>query len=382
MLQVQGESIWPNPDLVLLLRAGLDTPPAAREAWREWRVGHEPELAGPREKQLLPLVYRNLTSAGIPDPELHELKRHYLATWVGNQRLFRLLASTLDQFRAAGIPTLVLKGAALVPLYYEDPGVRGMGDFDVMVPEREFSSACTLLRREGWAPAEFDPRYFDTRFGHAIPFIDGTGASVDLHCHALIQSCENGADDQFWEAAQEITIEGRPSLTLCATDHLVHVCAHGLTWVQNPPVRWAVDAVSILRKAHDELDWSRLVEVALARGVPLHVAASLDFLASELDAAIPRDWIDELRIAASTRRDTRRFEHWLDDRRSRPLQLLEKHWNAFGRGVGPVGPLRRVAEIPNYLRFWAQTDSIWKIPGLLSVRGLRVAGRRLGLHTD
>jgi hypothetical protein len=52
----------------------------------------------------------------------------------------------------------------------------------------------------------------------------------------------------------------------------------------------------------------------------------------------------------------------------------------FHRGVCDVGPVARVRAFPDYLRFWAQTDRLWKIPVSLSVKGMRVLGRRLGLY--
>ena len=61
-------------------------------------------------------------------------------------------------------PRSVVKGAALIPLYYRDSGVRGMGDFDVLVPERRFRDAAAALGEAGWGTRFWRPDRFDTRF--------------------------------------------------------------------------------------------------------------------------------------------------------------------------------------------------------------------------
>jgi hypothetical protein len=375
-----GGSVWPTPAQVLLLKAALLQSDEAVEAWTQWRERSALDGVDPSSAQLYPLAYRNLSRIGVQDPDLSELKRHYLATWVGNQRLFRQLAATLNELNAAGLPTLVLKGAALVPLYFRDDGVRGMGDFDILVPEERFKEACAVLMRGSWEPLHYEPEYFDTRFEHAIAFLEPGGTSVDLHCHALIHSCEPGADEMFWEGSQPLEVNGARTRTLNATDHLVQVCAHGLTWVKNPPIRWVADAMTILARAGESIEWDRLVRVTVARGVTLHVAAPLDFLKTTFDAPIPAEVLDTLHRAPASRSDRTEHRNWMLNKRGKPLPLLWLHWRMFHRGVCDVGPVARVRAFPDYLRFWAQTDRLWKIPVSLSVKGMRVLGRRLGLY--
>jgi hypothetical protein len=184
----------------------------------------------------------------------------------------------------------------------------------------------------------------------------------------------------FWDASQDLSILGESTRTLNSTDHLIQVCAHGLTWVKNPPVRWAADVMKILDVGRDEIDWDRLVVVAKARGVTLHVAAPLEFLRKELDAPVPIEVINSLRRAPASRRDRRQHQNWMSNYRGRPASLLQRHWSMFLRGTAGEDPLKRLTIIPGYLKFWAQTDRLWKIPFVLSGKGVRVLGRRVGLY--
>src|ERR1700683_4642008 len=129
-----------TPSQLLLLRAALLECPEAVEAAEEWfasgRDAAEPGFSWLEQgsRRLLPLVYRNVKEA-LP-PELREtLRRVSLQYWADNQKLFRRLEERLTWFHANGIPTVVLKGAALSVLHYRDKGIRPMSDVDILVPE-------------------------------------------------------------------------------------------------------------------------------------------------------------------------------------------------------------------------------------------------------
>jgi len=165
--------------------------------------------------------------------------------------------------------------------------------------------------------------------------------------------------------------------TLNPTDHLLQICAHGLTWVENPPIRWAADAMTILQVADGGLDWSRLVRVAEERGVAYELSASLGFLNAALNAEIPAEVLESLRRIASARTGIVAAGSRMDDRRSQPVRLLQVHWHAYNRGIGEVSSLQRLSMLHQYVRFWAQTDKVWKVPFVLLHKALRVASRRL-----
>jgi len=57
----------------------------------------------------------------------------YRRSWYRNQFLFDAAAKLIDQLAAAGVPVLVIKGAALCTLHYRDIGARPMDDVDMLV---------------------------------------------------------------------------------------------------------------------------------------------------------------------------------------------------------------------------------------------------------
>jgi hypothetical protein len=373
-------AVWPTPRQELLLRAALLEGDAAASAWARWSTEVDWNHLDPSSIQLLPLVYRNLIGRAGGDKRLAALRPRYTVTWGQNQKLFRLLAGTLRELHAVGVPTLVVKGAALIPLYYRDSGVRGMGDFDILVPERRFRDATASLLAAGWRTRFSRPDLFDTRFDHAIAFLDAAGNSVDLHCHLLMACCEPGADDPFWEASRPLAIEGVVTRTLCATDHLIQACIHGINWVRVPPLRWVADAIKVMHGEPEGIDWDRIAVVAQSRDLALPLEATLRYLQRTFDAPVPEETLRGLADAPVSRTDRMRFAFWAEDPRERPMGRLLHHYVMYSRGVRGTGAGGHVRALPAYFRFWTRTDRVWKIPLQLGLKGVRVVGHRLGLY--
>ena len=81
-----------------------------------------------------------------------------LSSWY---RLMTAQGRVLAEFRAAGIPVAVLKGAAAAA-NYPQPSSRSMGDIDLIVPPDDFDRAFSLLEQQGWKNdilLEVNPRH-------------------------------------------------------------------------------------------------------------------------------------------------------------------------------------------------------------------------------
>src|SRR4051812_1297061 len=108
----------PNAREELLLRAALLEGPDAALAWRAWLGGGALEAAHGGERRLMGAVYRNLARLGADAPELVRLRGIHRSDWYRNQLLFAAAADAIGLLHGAGIPTLVVKGAALAAVHY------------------------------------------------------------------------------------------------------------------------------------------------------------------------------------------------------------------------------------------------------------------------
>ncbi len=293
--------LWPTQQQEWLLRACLLQREEAARAYREWssQVGIEALDYG--SLRMLPLLYRNLQRIGAQTPDVDKFKGAYRQTHYQNQLAFHRIAGLLRRFCDAGIDVLVLKGAALIPLYYRESGVRPMADFDVLVQREQALDAIDLLLRCGWQrdpglplTAGFVSVHYSWQFH--LP----AAAELDLHWYVFDQCCYPGADATLWDASVPLEINGQRVRTLCPADQLLHTCVHGAEWNSIPPLRWVADAVTILNEAAGQIDWNRLVDQARQRRLVAATRDTLAYLRDNLEAPVPSAVLEQLHRVSIT----------------------------------------------------------------------------------
>ncbi len=347
-----------------LLRAALLTGNIARESAERWFEAHQSlQAEGFREldeaaRRLLPLVERNLKD-GLPAgirKELRSVRNHY---WAANQRLFRGLEKELLQYEAAGIPTLVLKGAALAVAAYGDMSSRPMSDFDILIPETRIREKVQEYIRDGWQPGCIPPSAHEVpyfyRFRHAINLTHPDHGGVDLHWHVLLEATFEGADKLFWEGSVPLQIKSAATRMLNPADQLLHTCMHGYPYNPMPPVRWVADAMTILRTT--TVDWQRLLHVAEELHVSMACLECLTFLNDFFAVNIPGFVIESLANIRREAREERYFQRMANPGARRWWETLEDVSVAVDRANKDRGLLSKVVVFPRHLQFEQQLPS-------------------------
>ena len=279
----------PTPRNELLLRAALGEGDEALAAWKGWKAQVALDDYDFAEGQLLPLLFRNLSTVAPDDDDIGRLRGVYRFNWSRNHLVSRTAGNALDVLHSAGIETMVLKGLALSVLHYRDMGVREMVDADILVP-REQAAAAIEAMLTSFEPVLPDP-LGRIPVHHSTPFEHPDGGELDLHWYALWQS---SPDDDFWEASVPLELGQVSSRALCPTDELLHICAHGPGWGAGPELRWVADAAAVARSSTSELDWGRLVEQARRRRVTVTIARPLEYLRGRIGLPVPDEVLEEL----------------------------------------------------------------------------------------
>ena len=288
MIAVNNEpGCWPNRAQELLLRAALLEREPALAAWDEWRRTVNLDVIDYGSHRMVPQLYRNLQRLGVKDPLMDRLKGVYRYYLYKNEILMHRIGALLAAFEEAKIQTMVLKGAALIQLYYRESGLRPMLDADVLVHARDAERAMEVLMKSQWKPLRYDQPQMRIPIVHSTPFEDSGGRQVDLHWHLFWECFNAKEDDDYWEAAVPIKIGGVQTLALSSTDQLLHTCWHGARWNEVPPIRWVADALSILGKSAGEIDWTSLFKKSLRHRIVLPVKDSLEYLKKSFDAPVP-----------------------------------------------------------------------------------------------
>jgi hypothetical protein len=289
----EGEQreVWPSPAQELLLRATLMPDERALAAWRRVRSQIDIDALDGATLALLPALRKNLLSLGVDDELLSLFKGVHRYSWARTQLLLAPMIPIVDALEGAGIPTLLLKGAAFVADTRLDAGMRPMNDIDVLVPTERTRAAIDVLLEMGLAPVGDVPAWYVAeyapRFVPSHGFRDGLDRQLDLHWHVLHASCQARADEDFWAAAEPIELLGVRTRALCPADELLLVVLHGLRWNAIPTYRWVVDAALLCTGAIGSIDYDRLVEQARRRRVTVALRAGLEYLRRVADAPVP-----------------------------------------------------------------------------------------------
>jgi hypothetical protein len=296
----------------------------------------------------------------------------YRQVWYRNQVMLGELAAMLRRFRACGIPTLVLKGAALIPLYYRDAGVRPMNDFDILVPAARARGALEAMTDSGWTTA-FPTVASRVLLTHSVLFERGA-EDFDLHWHVMEECCLPEADDAFWSDAVPVRYQEVETLALAPGDQLVHVLVHGVRWAEAPPLRWVADAMVVLAQAGDRVDWEGVSSAAQRCGVVLPVRAGLRYLARALAAPVPPALLERLDRAPVPR--WQQAEYRVKTLPRTPWRRLRFHWFNYRRLRSVVaGKLPRAGFLAYLQGRWGLA-SPWRMPGFVIAESWRRARAR------
>ena len=357
-----GTGYLPTPEQELLLRASLLPDDRAIEAWEAWILQVDIDNLDHGSYRLFSLLYRNLRTHDIDHPAIPRFRGFHRKTWYQNQLLLHRMAAVVRSLQAEGIETLILKGAALVLLgYYEDPGLRPMSDFDLLIRPEHSLRAVRMLQADGWQSYyDLTPTEAHLATVHSHDFRRGEDGLFDLHWQVLPESISTGASEVFWKRAIETKLGGLTVHALNPTDQFFHICVHGMQWNQVPPIRWIADAMVVLRKARGEIDWDRLVEHGRQHLVLLRLHTALSILQDRFDAPLPAEILD--RIKRFPEYTFGRFEYYVS---KTPYLVscaqLPAYWFRYVRLTQDRNWLSRTMGFPRFLQHAGGFSSMWEL---------------------
>ena len=365
----------PKPHQELLLRAALHHGNEALGAWKAWRAANSLDASDRPSRRLMPAAYKNLRDAGLSDVELAPLAQAYEKTRTGNQQKLDAARPVFEALAAAGIELLVLKGAALTRFYAGDLGLRPMGDIDVLVPPDQTERATAALANLGYEPVGIGASClvrYAYRQSPSWPFVAQNAPDVDLHWHVLHESCQPEADGDFWEAAIPLDFQGVKLKALNATDQLLHVCIHALQREPQENLRWIVDAMAILRREAEPIDWRRLLAQVARRRLVLQARHCFKYLTAAYAAPIPPHVLEQLRHTPVSWLERVEFRSRLHpERRGMLSQAVILHQQEVHRGSdASLRAFRR--SLPRHL--WG-ASRWWQMPVWTALDWLRLGLR-------
>jgi hypothetical protein len=220
-------------------------------------------------ERAVPVVWRRLdTCAGalVPNESRTRLRGLAMVSDFEQRALEERLAQSLDALGAAGVETMVLKGAALAAQVYDGFLDRPMLDVDLLVRHEDAGRARDALAKAGWTwPHDPAQEAFYADHQHLPPMHDlrGSGRTLELHTALLPR------DNPFrwpvaavWRNAVAVKVAGREALAPSIAHQLLHLCVH-LAWSHQFEAgawRTARDVAAIVSRG--SIDWGHFLALA------------------------------------------------------------------------------------------------------------------------
>jgi hypothetical protein len=339
-------NIWPDEIQELLLQAALLPGDRGAIAWSAVRPCIDIDHLPGELHRLIPLLSKALTARGVADPELSRLKGVYQFSWYRNQLLFVDGAALIGALEAAGVPNMLLRGAAMTVAYHGDAGVRPMNDLDLLVPPGEIDRGRRTAEAAGWWPvAGSEP--FERR-ETAAALRNDQGRVVRFHWEPSRNlSLPEVPWEPMWRRTVRVAFYHTTTRVPGAADHLVQACIDGARANSGSTLRWITD-VTVLLGSVSDLDWDVVVSEARRHHASLLVAEALRYLVEALDADVPRDVLEALVAAPTTPRE--RLAHRLSLTTSPRVASAAEVLGRFTRMTADLPLSRAVITAPTFLQ--------------------------------
>jgi hypothetical protein len=278
---------------------------AVREAAARVTDWHRFERLVARHR-IAPLAHDGLACATIelPPQNRERLATRAAAGALNSLALARESVRLQRAFAAAGIPALIIKGAAVGYLAYGDVGMKESWDIDLLTSPEELAGAHSVMQSLGYElvyPKGLDGAQLRRFERYAIESVyrhRNSGLSVELHWR-VTHNRRLLPGVGVASAAQRIGPTGAELLTFDDDILFAYLCVHGTRhgWVR---LKWLADVGALIAgRSEDELE--RLHGAAVAAGAGRAPGATLLLCRKLLGTPIPANLARRLEADRRTR---------------------------------------------------------------------------------
>lgn len=288
----------PHRLLLALLRRDTrrDSMPAfTAETWSELSAVAPRDLHPYLAWRLPHLVDPASLPAGVVE-SLELGRRGAVVGHLPRQALLRRIAGALD---GAGVPFVVLKGAALAHLAWPDPTLRPMGDIDVWTRPELMDRASAALVAAGIpysARMELRRAAANPLETATVRVFEAPGTQVVLELHGTVRSMAATAPawlELAWARAAPRDLGGATALVPHAEDMLTHLAIHASVQHQFAMgLRPLLDIALWLEREGGSCDWPALGERWRRDGCLTWGSLTLTLAQDLLAAPVPPEFLE------------------------------------------------------------------------------------------
>ena len=308
------------------------------------------ELADQHAVQgILAKRFEELAFEGVPltaREKLHaRIRAQHLFTLSLTAELFRVL----DDFAAVGLEVLVIKGPVTSVVAYGDPSMRGFGDIDLLLRQRDIARASQCMRAQGFEPRVPDHAIQAGKIpGEYVFHRSGTNGMVEIHTEQTFRYYPKGMPiEEMFQHKRMVSLEGRNVPALDIRHEVVFHCVHGAKdfWER---LMWISDVAS-LAKSHPDLDWLGIQQFAAQCGSERMLYVGVLLAHRVLGAPLPSALASTIAGDEASLHLCEEIETWLPFGAGAPPSLLKRavyRLQIAGGGNAGVSYLLRLSLSP------------------------------------
>lgn len=137
------------------------------------------------------------------------------STTVNNIILLKNARDIAAVFQRAGVPLIVLKGAALLETVYADLSIRPMADIDLLIREKDYFRAHKLVSGLDFIQQQ------GTTFPAYAKKQSGFDVEVEMHTKLMY-----APEKEIWQDPMRFSLDGQEAYTLSLEQNLIYLCYH------------------------------------------------------------------------------------------------------------------------------------------------------------
>ncbi|MFC1570508.1 nucleotidyltransferase family protein [Candidatus Omnitrophota bacterium] len=249
--------------------------------------------------KVTPLVYKNLQTFEIkvPDGVTMQLRERAGGVLARNVIYKKFIVSLADLFREARVDVLFLKGAALMPEVYGDPGLRMFSDVDILIKEEDMLKVKSLLGEKGLT--EHVEGSVSDKYRSQRMFSLNGKLFLDVHVDLIGRRLHNkfqGIDwDSMWSNKRKVALDDIEFYALDPVHAILYHCVHLSMHHSFSGLSSYVDVNEMIRKYRDEIDWNFFLKRVRECRIKRPVYYTLLFTSRMLGTPIPDEVFEDLK---------------------------------------------------------------------------------------
>src|ERR1700722_3873766 len=285
----------------------------------------------------------------VPPEFVHKIRDLHRAQVLSALQMTAELFRFVDQFRDAGLDTVLVKGPTLALRAYGDTGARQYGDLDFLVRQKDILRATELMISAGYdpeiaveslSPQKIPGQYLFVRI--AAPIL------VELHTERTMRYFPRGLPiEEFFVRRQLVSVDGHHIPALAIEDELLLICIHGSKHLWERLSLIADVAAFVTRQT--SFNWERTFATARAVGAERMVHSGLLLASNLLGTALPQPVRAKLQSDRSASQLAAKIATWLPSAGQTPPGLFARalyRVRLRGNVVSGLGYLLRLTFSP------------------------------------